>query len=233
MKLFDRFKSKKNTVEARQDGNVPGGTGGDVPEKILEFFESASGGADLAKLIRTHTHKDIELFCQHYQIEDLRLDQPLSKDVNRFEGITILTEIIMDYERVRNEDPSAKLPRKFPHKELGEILIERVISFIKTQAKVDIAIVLRERIYDFALALMGIKDYRSAIECLKVSRSLKGDDGFWLAACYFNIANTGNNEDDIIEAKKAINQALKSKPKLPDQKIDGLHQMNNILKEKK
>jgi ankyrin repeat protein len=205
----------------------------EIPNSVLNAFKSANGGSDLAKLIRTHSHKDIETFCKIYQFEDIKLDDGLSRDVNRFEGITILAEIIMEYERVRNEDPSANLPANFPHNQIKDILLKRIIDFVKTQSKINIAPIYRTRIYDFAMSLMRIKDYRNAIECLKVSKpSLKGDDEFWLAACYFNIANSGNNKNDISEAISVINKLIKSKPNLPNQALETLDKMYNILKEK-
>lgn len=192
MKLFNLFKNKEKTFKEKHvEENKPNKVTVDViPKKVLESFESSKGGSDLAKFIRTHSQKDVETFCKNYQFDNIKLDDGLSKDVNRFEGITIFAEILMDYERVRKEDPGAKLPSNFPYNRLKDILIKRIVNFLKEQTNIDIAPIYRTRIHDFAMTLMGIKDYRSAIECLKISKpSLKGDDEFWLAACYFNIAN--------------------------------------------
>lgn len=181
-------------------------------------------------MIRKFDKKDIERLCSHLPIEDIDLSDGLSKDVNRFEAITCLSDILVRYDWTREQDPAAQLPKDYPSEKLANIIVPRIISYIKNQNNTDIGPINKNRLYEFAMALMNAKRYRDAIECLKISKpSLKGDDDFWLAACYFNIANLSKKKEDIAEAIKVIKPIKNSIKHLPAQAIDTLNKMLNML----
>jgi ankyrin repeat protein len=76
--LYNVFNQKVTNTEIAIERN-------EIPNSVLNAFENANSGADIAKLIRTHSHKAIETFCKNYQFDDIKLNDGLSKDVNKFE----------------------------------------------------------------------------------------------------------------------------------------------------
>jgi len=245
MGLLDLFKSKKDSnqkkvkaedvqeelsqVKEEKEETSPKQEQ-EVPQKIMAFFHETQGGADLAKMIRTFKKDEIKKLCAYYPINTIDLSDGLSKDVNRFEAVTCLGDILVRYDWTREQDPSAKLPGNFPSEEIADEFIPRIISFIKDQKKAEIAPINKNRLYEFAMALMNAKRYREAIECLKASKpSLKGDDDFWLTACYFNIANISRKKEEINEALKVIKQNKSKIKHLPAQAMDTLNKMQEVL----
>jgi len=173
-----------------------------IPQNILEAFNNTKNGNDLAKLIINFTSIELEKLCTYYPLVEIDIyDNNSLTNINRFESITILAEILVRYDWVRQEDPNAQLPKDYPAQQIADILVPRIISYIQNKNPKKVCLIIKNRIYQFAMALMNRQYYKEAIECLKVSRpSLKNDDDYWLAACYFNIAGISQKKEDINEA---------------------------------
>jgi len=109
--------------------------------------------------------------------------------------------------------------------------MSRLTPFISSQQGVEIAHVLRIRLYDFAMALMRAGRNSDALACLLVSKpSLKEDHDFWIFACRYNIAQATRDPGDISAAIDAGEQIVSGKVKVPGKYVGGVRQFLSKLK---
>lgn len=200
------------------------------PAHLLEYLDSAGGTDELYEMLRSRPASEIEEICRTYPIEDLRIDwDSIQKDFlnnRRFELITLLAQILVQYRDIIKEGPERKLPDALPSEQLTEILMSRLISFIKKQKNIEIAQGLRIRLYDFAMALIQANRNSDALHCLLASKpSIKEGHDFWICACRHNIAMTTKNPDDISAAVKAVEDIVNGKVSVPERYVEGARNM--------
>lgn len=232
---------------------------GQRKSSLLEFLDKSKGTDELYEMLRTRSVAEIEEFCRTFPIDSIRLSwgsigadaktgdvhailsevgsEAGLRDIKRFELITVMAQVLVRYEEILKESPHLHLPKSFPAARCADILMSRLMPFIRTQKAGDVTQTLRVRLYDFAIALMkaggGRGDWhdRAALDCLLVSRpSLKVDHEFWIFGCRFNIALASKNPDDVAAAAKNAEQIVSGEIKVPEQYIQGAKQMLNDLK---
>lgn len=203
---------------------------------LLEFMDRSKGTDELYEMLRSRSPAEIEQLCRTFPVESLRLDwgsiQSDFRNNQRFELITVLAQILVRYEDHRKNNPEHRLPATLHGEKLGEVLMGRLMPFIASQQKIEIAHSLRIRLYDFAIALMQAGRNRDALTCFVASRpSMKEDHEFWICACRFNIAQTSKNGDEIKAAIENAEQILSGKIKVPEKYVQGARQMLSTLKQ--
>jgi hypothetical protein len=212
---------------------------------LLEFLIAGKGTDELYEMLRTHPVSDIEELCGTFPFETLRIDWDHIKiksnfpDSKKFEMITVLAQILIQYDEILGKSPELHLPSSFPAKQLADTLMSRLMPFIHKQQNVDIAQHLRLCLYDFAIALMqadryysdGLRRNRDALSCLLASRpSLKEDHDFAICACLCNIANITKASNDIKLAIDFAEQIVSARIKVPDRYIKAAGQMLSQLR---
>ena len=201
-------------------------------ERIKYDLQNSQGGLDVCKIFQKYKPTEIEFFCKNYPIKniDIGMDASLTSSVKRFEEILIFAKILVQYNYQRENDPNINLPKEFPSEKMANIFLARLIPFVKTYENKEVAIILRDKIYQFAMDLMNEKKYQQATEFLKTSRpSLNGDDDYWIAACFFNIAQRSKKRNDINIAMMHIDDILKGRNKVPEKVMDTVQRMHQIL----
>jgi predicted transcriptional regulator len=192
---------------------------------LLEYLDAAKGTDELYEMLRTRSASEIEALCKTFPIEALRLDwNSIQRDFRnnkRFELILVFTQILLKYEKILEKNPELQLPKSLPAKELSEILMSRLMPFIRRQQGVDIAQGLRPELYDFAMDLIRVGRNFDALTCLLVSRpSLKGKaHDFWICSCRFNIAQDTKKKEDISAAIHEIERFLSQRTNIPQDAI--------------
>ena len=130
------------------------GTGRD--SSLLAFLDNTKGTDELYEMLRTRSAAEIESLCTAYPIEQLRLDwssvQNDFRNNQRFELVTVLAQVLVRYDEILKTSPERRLPRTLPAKKFADILMARLMPFISSQQKVELAHGLRIRLYDFAMA---------------------------------------------------------------------------------
>lgn len=205
-------------------------------QSLLESLDNSEGTDELYEMLRSRSATEIEEVCKTFPIETLRLDydsvQEDFRNSRRFELITVLAQILVRYEEILEQSTELRLPRSLPAKELAETLMSRLMPFISGQQGVEIAHILRERLYDFAMALMQAGRDRDALICFLASEpSIKEDHEFWICACRFNIAQTTESRDDISAAIDVAEQIVSGKVRVPEKYVQGAKQMLDKLKQ--
>jgi len=203
---------------------------------LLDYLDRSEGTNELYEMLRTRPKDDIADECKTFPIDSLRLDwgsiEQDFRNNRRFELVTVLAQVLVRYEETLRTEPNLHLPRSLPGKELGEILMARLMPFIERQQGVDIAQGLRVRLYDFAMALMQAGRDRHALTCLLASRpSVKEDHEFWICACRFNVATGTKAVGDISAAMDTANQIVNGRIKLTDKYVQGARQMLDKLRQ--
>jgi hypothetical protein len=243
MGLFDRLFKKRTTTSDPSHQSTPSTAAHPQvqPAKasspnLLDYLDKSKGTDETYEMLRSRSKGEIEEVCRTFPIETLRLDwgsiQQDLRNLQRFEVITVLAQILVRYEEILKAEPNLRLPRSLPGKELGEILMARLMPFIERQQGVDVAQSHRIRLYDFAMALMHAGRDRDALTCLLASRpSVKEDHEFWICACRFNVALGTKEADDIGAAADAADQIVNGRIKLPEKYVQGARQMLGKLRE--
>jgi len=229
-KLFGMKKAKENKeieklVKDRQKRT----------QALLEYLDSAKGTEELYEMLCTRSADEIEELIRTFPIETLRLDwDSVAQDFRnhkRFEIITFLAQILVQYDLIRRHWSHLNLPESLPAEELAEILMSRLMPFIRSQQGIEIAASLKTRLLDFAIGLMQAGRDHDALTCLLVSRgSIREDHEFWICACRYNIAQTTKNDDDIIAAIESAEQIVSGEIRVPEKYVQGVKQMLNHLK---
>ena len=236
--LYKKTKEKKSSDFVRAAGNnkLSSKTINSTkkPGYWFEYLDGAGGTDELYEMLRSRPQADIEEICKTYPIEALRLDwNSIQKDFRnnkRFELITFLAQILVQYRGIVKESPERRLPDSLPSEQLTETLMSRLISFIRNQKDTEIAHGLRIRLYDFAISLMEAGRNSDALQCLLASKpSIKEDHDFWICACRHNIAMISHNFDDIADAVKAVEEIVNGKVKVPERYVEGARNMLNNL----
>lgn len=202
---------------------------------LLEYLFSAKGTDELYEALRTRSASEIEEVCRTFPIEELSLaGGSLSsldmRSIQRFELVTILAQVLINYDKILEQNPELRLPASLPAGDLSDILMSRLMPFIASQQGVNIAQTLRIRLYDFAMALMGAQRDRDALTCLLVSRpSMKEDHDFWICACRYNVAQVTEDADDIAAAIECVRRIVDGEVKVPEKYVQGAKQMLDRL----
>ena len=202
---------------------------------LIDQMEHFSGIADLFGLLRDHSASEIEQVCREFPIESLCLDYgSVTRDFRnsqRFELITYLAQILVRYKETREENPDSHLPESLAAKELAEILMVRLMPFIKGLQGMELAQSLKVRLYDFAMGLLRANRHQEALICLLASRpSIKDDHEFWICASAYNIANTTKRPEDIAAAVEYAEGIVSGKVKVPEKYMSGARKMFDDLK---
>jgi len=236
MGIFTKLlKRKKKTKSPSTTSHVQVKNERSTQTNLLEYFDKAEGTDELYEMLRSYPVSKIEDVCKTFPVETLRLDwnsiQSDFRNNKRFELITILAQILVLYEQILEQSPELRLPRSLPAKHLSDILMSRLIPFIKRQENIEIAHGLRIRLYEFAMALIQTERNSDALSCLLVSKpSIKEDHDFWICACKHNIALTTKSSDNITDAIYTAEQIINEHVKVPDKYIEGVRNMLNNLK---
>ncbi len=239
-KLFGkREKSKaKDAVSPEEEGTERVGEA-DAGTSLVEEFDGFSQPQHLAKFLNKHSEGEISTFIERFPFSDMRLDYPsISRDdrnSKRFELVTYLAGILLRYETYR-DDPrwTNQLPANLSASELSEKLLSKLIPFVETQRGVNMAMVIRTRLYELATDLIREDRNREAMVCLEVSRpSPKEDHDFWLCACYHNV---GRSERDLSAVKagiKLVEEITRDQSRVSDDVLQKLRQTDMLAKLKK
>ena len=203
---------------------------------LLAYLDASEGTDELYEMLRSRSAAELEELCRSYPIEELRLDwgsiQQDFRHNRRFETITVLAQILVQYDKILEQSPELRLPRSLPATDLAQLLMSRLMPFIAGQQGVDIAHGLRIRLYDFAMALMQAGRDADALTCLLVSRpSPKEDHDFWICAARFNVAQDSKAPDDIAAAVDAAERIVSGEVKVPARYVDGARQILRRLNE--
>ena len=193
----------------------------------LELLDNSETAADLYAMLRTRSVADLEEICAQFPIAQLRLDWPSIqadfRNNKRCEIITVFAQILVRYNEIRSESPELLLPDSLPAPHLADVLMSRLMPFIRNQSGVDIAHGLRMRLYDFAMALMQAGRDSDALDCLLVSYpSTRTDHAFWICACRSNIALETKTLSDVSAALAAAKDLLDGKASIPQQYLQGV-----------
>lgn len=228
---------------------------------LLEFLDKSKGTGDLYEMLRTRSAAEVEEVCRTFPIENIRLNwgsigadakagdmhailseigsEAGMRDIKRFELVTNMAQVLVNYEEILKKSPHLLLPMSFPAARCAEILMSRLMPFIRIQKAGEVTQTLRVRLYDFAISLMqaggGRGDWhdRAALDCLLVSRpSLAVDHEFWIFACRFNIALASKNPDDVAAAAENAEQIVSGEIEVPEQYVEGAKNMLRDLKGK-
>jgi hypothetical protein len=215
------------SVQAEPDKSEPSG--------LLKQIDTFEGTDELYEMLRTRPAAEIEVLCRTLPIESMKLDwdsiQSDFRHNKRFEIITVLAQTLVRYDEILDKNPELRLPKSLPAKQMGEILMARLMPFISSQQNVDVAQGLRIRLYDFAMALLQAGRERDALACLLASQpSMKDDHDFWIFACRYNIATETKNEEDIDTAIRAAEDILSGRVKVPARYVQGAQQFLSKLK---
>ena len=219
---------------------------------LVKLLDRSEGVDALFETLRTRSAAEIESLCKTYPIDSIRTDwgsqSELAKsgevgaiaseyfkdgamrDIRRFEIVTTLAQTLVRYD-ANLKLPELRLPKSLPAAALTDILMARLMPFIRKQRGVNIAQTLRVRLYDFAMALVHADRNADALDCLLTSRpSLKGDHDFWIAACCFNIAANTSARDDIVRAISAFEPIVSRQTKVPAEYLERAGMMLSALK---
>ena len=157
--------------------------------------------------MKGYSQTDIEQFIEGFPFSDLSLEyKSLDRDFRnstRCEMILHLAKILLRYnDYLADANWTGLLPTSLDAGALSDKLLPALVSFIKKQQGVDIAMSLRTALYDFAMDLMRSDKNREAMVSLAVSNpSPREDHAFWLCACYHNV---GKMEDDLQAVRAGI-----------------------------
>lgn len=205
---------------------------------LLKYLDAAKGTDELYEMLRTCSASQIKELCKTFPIETLQLDwNSIQRDFRnnkRFELILVFAQILLKYEKILEKNPELQLPKSLPAKELSEILMSRLMPFIRRQQDVDIAQGLRPELYDFAMDLIRVGRNSDALTCLLVSKpSLKGKShDFWICSCRFNIAQGTKKPEDISAAIHDIEQFLNQRSNTPQDAIQTAEKMLSTLQQR-
>lgn len=187
----------------------------DKVEKIIESLEKSTNSDDIINVLKNNPEEIIEQLCTSFPIESLHLDyESVQRDFNnckRFEIVIYMAQILARYDEIGKQQPELHLPSKFPAEKFTNILLSRIIPFVSKQEGIDIAQIIRVRLYDFAMELIKVGRYSDALICLQVSKpSIKQDHEFWIFACYYNIAQDSKKKIDFENAINTAESILKN-----------------------
>ncbi len=204
-------------------------------KNILDVLETAEGETALYEIIKTRSASEVESFLATFPFDELRLDSAsVQSDFphhKRFELITWFAEILVQYETIRTQRREKKLPSSFPAKRLGEVLLPRLMAFLRRQHEVDITHSLRIRLYELAMEFMRAERDAEALECLLVSRpSIKEDHDAWILGCRYNIAMTTKRKVDLTAAITDAENIISGKVNVPEAFKTGARQMLERLR---
>jgi hypothetical protein len=254
-RLFEKKQAAAATSPARPAQSSPSTAAGHESSGVLDSLERCKGTDELYEMLRTRSAAEVEDACRRFPIESIRLNwgsagadartgdteailsEILSeqgmRDIKRFELITVLAQTCVRYEEILTQSPELRLPRSLPARQLAEILMSRLMPFIRAQQGVEVTHTLRIRLYDFAMALMlaGGHD-RDALDCLLVSRpSLREDHDFWIAACRYNVAQVTKTREDVLAAIETAEAITSGRVKVPGKYIQGATGMLEKLRQ--
>lgn len=254
-RLFGKKQATAATPPAKPARSPSSTAAGPRSSDLLDYLERSKGTDELYEILRTRSAAEIEDACRRFPIESMRLNwgstgadtragdmrailsEVLSeegmRDIKRFELITVLAQVCVRYEEILTQSPQLRLPRSLPAKHLAEILMSRLMPFIRAQQGIEVTHTLRIRLYDFAMALMQAGGHdRDALDCLLVSRpSLREDHDFWIAACRFNVAQATKSREDVLAAIETAEAITSGRVKVPSKYIQGATGMLEKLRQ--
>lgn len=199
---------------------------------LLSEFDSFNEVQDLGGFLKKHSEEEIMSFIDTFPFGELKLDYAsLQKDFRnsrRFEMVLYLASILLKWSDYRS-DPrwQGLLPPTLNASAVYQRLRSGLATFLETQKGRDIAMVLRTRLYDFAMDLICLDKNRDALLCLEVSRpSPREDHDFWLCACCHNIGKLEKDPAVIRRGVEIAEELTSGKAKTPSNVLQKLRQTN-------
>lgn len=201
-------------------------------DEIIQYFDKLDGGKGIASMIRSRSVNDVETICSSYPLETIRLENELDlENTNRFERIICLARTLVSYEYTRKNDPAAQLPATFPAKSLVKLLVARLDTVLMKAMDLDIALIHRGHLRDYAGDLSAEEFHHEALTCFELANpSIQGDEEFFIAYSYYKIAERAKSSKTIKAARDKLNEFLKQKKQSPtSQQVNTCEQMLQAL----
>lgn len=184
--------------------------------RLLTEFDGLKEVQDLGSFLKRHSEQELASFIEAFPFSELKLDYASVerdfRNCQRMEMMLHLASILLRW-RDYSSDPrwQGLLPRSLNTPSLYSKLSSRLLSFLEGQRGTDIAMVLRTRLYDFAMDLIREDKNQEAMICLEISRpSPREDHDFWLCACYHNIGKLEKDADVISRGLRLAEEIMGS-----------------------
>ena len=197
---------------------------------LLSEFNSLNQIRDIAGFLKRHSEEDLGAFIETFLFSDLKIDYAsVEKDFQncrRMELVLHLASILLRWKDY-SSDPrwEGLLPQSLNALSLYTNLSSRFFPFIESLRETDIAMVLRTKLYDFAMNLIREDKNREAMLCLEISRpSPREDHDFWLCACYYNIGKLEKDMDIIARGVELAEKVMRSESKTPTAVLQKMRQ---------
>jgi Tfp pilus assembly protein PilF len=188
-------------------------------QAVSRHFETAETHGDLIQMLHKFPVADIENFCRYYPIEQLRLDLVSVMNDNRFEKCSVLVQIFCDYPDLTKKYPE-KFPGTIPAQKLLDILVKRLVPFVKRQRKEQIAGAVKLWMVDMGLFLMKVQRPRDALVFLELAYpSGMSDHYFAIAAACSNIALAEKAPEDIERAREKLDDIITGRVSMQDEYV--------------
>lgn len=204
--------------------------------ELLSEFDSFSQVQDLGRFLKAYSEQELMSFIEEFPFSKLKLDyasvESDFRNCRRMELILHFASILLRW-RDYTSDPrwQGRLPEGLNASSLYARLSSLLFPFIESQKETDIAMVLRTKLYDFAIDLIREDKNREAMICLEISRpSPRDDHDFWLCACYHNIGKLEKDMDVITRGVKLAEEVMRSESKTPAAVLQKMRQSDLLGK---
>lgn len=200
-------------------------------EQISKEFTQCRGNTDLWSWLAKFSTDEIENFCASFSFNSINLSQKklLTDDKldPRFQLVCFLVNILLVYDKLLSEKPELKLPPSLPASQIADILITKILTFMRTQNTGEMAIIYKKALVGLASELMRAGKDHEALELYLLSYP-SPDESHYLGilGCRFNIATTTKTNQDIDAAIESVNKVLNREIKVPPH---GISLANNLL----
>jgi len=203
---------------------------------MLAEFDGLKEAAELGNFLKRHSEEELISFIEGFPFSELKPDwAAVEKDFrncSRMENILLLASMLVNWKEYRADHRwQGLLPDALDTPGLYNRLSSKLFPFLEGQMGCDIAMVLRARLYDFAMILIQEDRNREAMICLEVSRpSPKEDHDFWLCACYHNIGKLEKDPEVIRRGVILAQEMMSGESKVPNGVIQKMKQTDLLGK---